>query len=91
LGSGIRKNSEAGGSGCQTYGIQMSYDIRYQPPTLIFQLNKALAMFFCYARIYQIAPEASVSRLGSMSFSSVTPNPTGFDGSTDLRASMNSV
>jgi hypothetical protein len=42
LGSGIRKNSEVGRNGSQTCGIQMSYDICYQPPTFIFKLDEAL-------------------------------------------------
>jgi hypothetical protein len=44
MGSGIRKNSEIGGNGGKTCGIQMSYDICYQPPTFIFKLDEALEL-----------------------------------------------
>jgi hypothetical protein len=45
MGSGIRKNSEVGGKSCQTCGLQMSYDICYEPPTFIFKLDEALVSY----------------------------------------------
>jgi uncharacterized protein YukE len=56
LGSGIRKNSEVGGNGCQTYGTQMSYDICYHPPTLIFKLDRALVWLSLFSFVLKMEP-----------------------------------